>query len=161
MPGKSSAFPEGVVDVSIIVPTCFENPLKEESIKFTEDVLAQKKRAVLPVTALMGAYHIATRYLKVPRVAVKKVLEGIAESGSAALYPQVTPENAVDGLDYACAYGIESWDGYLIAIAKGSGTSIIYSLDMELAKAGEVTVVVPFSPEAVSRYHDFLRAKGF
>jgi len=56
MLGKSSVFPEGVVDVSIIVPTCFENPLKGESIKFTEDVLAQKKRAV-PLRLPFAPYH--------------------------------------------------------------------------------------------------------
>jgi len=49
MPGRSPVCPEGVIDVGILVPACFENPLKEESIEFIEDVLAQKKRALLPI----------------------------------------------------------------------------------------------------------------
>jgi len=114
MQRRSLAYPEGVLDVSILIPACFENPLKEHSITFLSEIMLQKKRAVLPTSAVMGAYHIATRYLSVPKIAVKKVMEGILRSGSPALYPHITPEIAADGLDYATAYDIESWDGYLI-----------------------------------------------
>jgi hypothetical protein len=32
MQGGSSDYLEGVMDVSILIPACFENPLKEHSI---------------------------------------------------------------------------------------------------------------------------------
>ena len=159
MRGRSSAYPEGVVDVSIIVPTCFENPLKEESISFLSDVLLQKRKTAIPVTALIGAYHIATRYLHIPRLAVKKVIQGILTSKSPALYPHVTAEIAADALDYATTYNIESWDGYLISLTRGLGSIIIYTLDMELSKIKEITVVNPFPQEKVKRYHRFLKRK--
>ncbi|MDJ0270530.1 MAG: hypothetical protein NXY59_08295 [Aigarchaeota archaeon] len=155
----SSAYPEGVVDVSIIVPTCFENPLKERSINFLSEVLLQKRRVALPVTAVIGAYHIATRYLRIPKLSVKKVMQGILTTRSPALYPRVTPEIAEDALDYAAAYNIESWDGYLVSLTRSLGSTIIYSLDAELSKVKEITVVNPFPQEKVKQYHRFLEKK--
>ncbi len=159
MRGESLAYPEGVVDVSIIVPTCFENPLKESSVNFLSEVLLQKRRAALPVTAVLGAYHIATRYLRIPKLSVKKVMQGILTTSSPALYPHVTPEIVEDALDYAAAYNIESWDGYLISLTKSLGSTIIYTLDTELSKVKEITVVNPFPQEKVKQYHQFLRKK--
>ena len=155
-PGESSAYPDGVVDVGILVPTCFENPLKEHSTTFIADVLTGKKRAAIPVTAIIGAYHVATRYLRVPRMTVKKVLGGILRTGSPALYGHVSPQTAWDALDYASTYLIESWDGYLISLARSLRSTVVFSLDEELHKVKEITLVNPFPREDVERYHDFL-----
>jgi len=155
----SSAYPEGVLDVSILIPACFENPLKKHSISFISEVLTRKRRAAIPVSAILGAYHIATRYLRVPKVAVKKVLDGILRSGSPALYPHVTPQMASDGLDYAAAYDIESWDGYLISLARGLGTNVVYSLDQELSKVKEIIVANPFPKDDYEQYHRFMETK--
>jgi len=159
MQRRSLAYPEGVLDVSILIPACFENPLKEHSITFLSEIMLQKKRAVLPTPAVIGAYHIATRYLRVPKIAVKKVMEGILRSGSPALYPHITPEIAADGLDYATAYDIESWDGYLISLTRSLGSTIIYSLDKELSKVKEITVVNPFPQDKVKQYHEFIETR--
>jgi len=159
MRGGSLAYPEGVLDVSILIPACFENPLKEHSIAFLSEVLTQKKRAALPVSAVLGAYHIATRYLGAPKMAVKKVLEGILRSGSPALYPHITPQIALDGLDYAVAYDVESWDGYLISLTRSLRAPVIYSLDQELSKVKEIIVANPFPQNKVQRYHEFIEAK--
>ncbi len=153
---ESLAYPEGVADVSIIAVACFENPLKDHSIAFLSDVLTQKKRVVLPVSSVVGAYHIATRYLKVSKVSAKKVLEGLLATKSPALYPRITPELAIDALDYATYYNIESWDGYLISLARSLGTTILYSLDKQLSKVNEIRVVNPFPEEAVKQYHEFM-----
>jgi predicted nucleic acid-binding protein len=155
-PGESSAYPDGVVDVGILVPTCFENPLKEQSTTFIADVLTGKKRAAIPVTAIIGAYHVATRYLRAPRMTVKKVLGGILRTGSPALYGHVSPQTAWDALDYASTYLIESWDGYLISLARSLRSTVVFSLDEELHKVKEITLVNPFPREDVERYHDFL-----
>ncbi|MGB9718777.1 MAG: type II toxin-antitoxin system VapC family toxin [Thermoproteota archaeon] len=146
---------EGVVDVSIVVVACFDNPLKEHSVSFLYDVLTHK-RIVLPVTSIIGAYHIVTRYLRVSKILARKVLGGILATRSPALYPQVTPELAADALEYATYYNVESWDGYLISLARSLGSSAVYSLDTELAKVKEVVVINPFPEEAVKQYHEFM-----
>jgi len=153
------AYPEGVLDVSILVPVCFKNPLKEDSIAFLSEVLTQNKRAALPVSAVLGAYHIATQYLRAPKMAVKKVLEGILRSGSPALYPHITPQIALDGLDYATVYDIESWDGYLISLTRSLRATVMYSLDQELSKVKEIIVANPFPKDKVKQYHEFLKGK--
>ena len=142
--------------MGILVPTCFENPLKEHSTAFIADVLTGKKRAAIPVTAIIGAYHVATRYLRAPRMTVKKVLGGILRTGSPALYGHVSPQTAWDALDYASTYLIESWDGYFISLTRSLRSTVVFSLDEELHKVKEITLVNPFPREDVERYHDFL-----
>lgn len=156
MQGRNSAYFEGVLDVSILIPTCFENPLKAVGINFLAEVLLQRRMAVIPVSAVIDAYHIAANYLRIPRLTVKKILQGILRSGSPALHTNIDPRIAADALDYAATYNIESWDGYLIALTKSLGSTIIYSLDMELAKVREIVVVNPFPPEKVREYHEFV-----
>ena len=159
MEEENSACPEGVVDVSVVVPCCFENPLKPYSITFLSEVLKQKKKALIPVATILGAYHITTRYLRVPRITAKKILQGILDSGSPALYPYTSTHAAIDALDYASTYNIESWDGYLISVARSQGTTIVYSLDRELSKVRETAVVNPFPEGAVEQYHKFLNSR--
>jgi predicted nucleic acid-binding protein len=157
---ESLAYPDGVLDASVIVPACFENPLKVHSIEFISEVMLQKRRVALPIPAVMGAYHIATRYLRVSKIDVKKVMEGILRSGSPALYPYIAPGIAADCLDYAIVYDIESWDGYIISLARSMGSTIIYSLDEELSNVKEITIVNPFPQDKVKQYRDFLE-RGF
>lgn len=157
-PEGNSAY-DGVVDVGVVVPACFENPLKEHSVAFLADVLSQKRRVALPTTVVIGTYHIATRYLKVPRLDAKKVLDGLLRTKSPALVARVTPELATDALDYAATYSIESWDGYLIALARSLQAKILYSLDETLTKVSEIDVLNPFPRDKLEEYHEYLRAK--
>jgi predicted nucleic acid-binding protein len=150
------AYVEGVLDVSIMVPCCFDNPLKELATNFVADVLTQKKRAVVPATSVIGAYHIATRYLRAPRLAVKKILEGMLRTRSPAIFTQVSPELAEDALNYSAVYGIESWDGYLVAVARMLGVKEIYSIDEELSKVREILVRSPFPKDKLEEYHRHL-----
>lgn len=156
MSEENSASPDGVLDVSILVPACFQNPLNEHSVDFISKVLTQEKPAALPTSAILGAYHITTRYLGVPKPAAKRILEGILRTESPSLYPQISSKTALDALDYAIAYNIESWDGYLISLTRSLGSTIIYTLDEELSKVKEITVVNPFPGDVVKRYHSFL-----
>ena len=157
MLGGSSAF-NAVVDVSVIVPACFENPLRDAALEFLGDVLALKRKAALPTSAFLGAYHIATRYLRAPRVAVKKILAKLLETRSPAFYQDISIDLVLDALDYAAGYRVESWDGYVIAVAVRLGASVVYSLDKELSRARVVEVVSPFPEEEVAKYHEYLRS---
>ena len=154
---ESLVYPEGVADVSIIIVVCFENPLREQGISFLSDVLAQKRRVIIPISAIICAYHIATTYLKASKIPVKKVLDGILATRSPALYPQITTDLASSALEYAAYYKIESWDGYLISLAKSLGTSTLYSMDKQLSKIKEINVINPFPEETVKKYHEFLK----
>ena len=91
MPEGSSAYhPEGVVDVSIIVVSLFRNPLEEEAVKFLRDVLSRRTKAAIPVTSVLGAFHVATRYLKLPLASVEEKLVKMLETKSPAFYSRVS-----------------------------------------------------------------------
>ena len=118
---------DGVVDVGIIVVSLFNNPLQEEATRFIADVMLQKRRAAIPLTTIIEAYHIATKYLKLPRIEIKKILVKMLETRSRAFYPYLYIEQVIDTLEYATYYRVESWDGYLIKLAKNIGNNIIYN----------------------------------
>ncbi|MEM2195223.1 MAG: PIN domain-containing protein [Candidatus Methanomethylicia archaeon] len=153
----SLAYLEGVADVSIIVVTLFNNPLKNWAVEFLADILKQKRRIAIPVSTVIGAYHVATRYLKLPRLEVKHVLTEMILTKSPAFYPHITPDIAIQAIDYATYYNIEAWDGYIIELAKRLGNSIIYTLDEELSKVKEVVVVNPFPKELIKQYHEYMK----
>jgi len=148
---------EGVIDVSIIIPVCFQNPLKKFAVEFIKKVLLLEKRVIIPVTAIIGAYHIATRYIGVPRADARKILVELLQTRSPAFYPHINIDTAVESLDIASIYNIESWDSYLIALARGLGTKTIYTLDRELEKIPEINIEIPFPQSAVKEYHEYLK----
>ncbi|MCX8204444.1 MAG: PIN domain-containing protein [Candidatus Nezhaarchaeota archaeon] len=149
-------YPEGVVDVGIVVVSLFDNPLKPRAIEFMADVLKQRRRAAIPISAVIGAYHVATRYLRLPRIDVKRVLAEMLLTRSPALYPHIPLDVAMYALDLATYYGVEPWDGYVIELAKRLGNSIVYTLDEELSKIEGVIVVNPFPEELVEQYHEYV-----
>ena len=141
-------------------PHAFENPLRQESANLVHDVLVQKKKFTLPITAIIGAYYITTKYLHVPRASAKSILDSLLGTESLALYPYVSAETALAALEYASIYDVESWDGYLIGLATRTNGKIILSLDEELKKKiKKVAVLSPFDPEKIREYHKFLTKK--
>ena len=157
MQKRNSAYSEGVIDVNIIVPACFDNPLKEDAIAFLSEVLTGKRDVAIPLSTIIGAYHIATRYLKASRINVRRVLDGMLETRSNALYRDLSVNTVSDALDYASVYNIESWDGVLIAISRSHGSRIVYTLDKELGKVSDITTVNPFNEEQVKAYHNYIQ----
>ena len=157
--GSSAFYPEGVVDVGILVVSLFRNPLQEAAADFLASVLLQRRRAAIPVTAVLGAFHVATRYLRLPPLEVKKMLGEMLETGSPAFYPYVRPEDALDALEYAVYYRVESWDGYLVRLARSIGSNIVYTLDEELRRVEGLLVVNPFPRELVEQYHEYIRSR--
>lgn len=153
---ESLEYAEGVADTSIIVPVCFQNPLKMLAVKFLEEALTLKRRIAIPVTAIFGAYHIATRYLRAPRSEVKKILVGLLQTRSPALYPRVDIDVAIDSLDVAAIYKVESWDGYIISLAGALGTKTIFTLDRELGKVAGIRVEMPFPKQMIKQYHEYV-----
>jgi hypothetical protein len=77
-----------------------------------------KRRVLLPVTAITGAYHIMTEYIGVEKVEAQKALGVTLDTRSPNLYPDVEPDVAKEALAYAVDYGVESWDGYIVALAR-------------------------------------------
>jgi len=56
-------------------------------------------------------------------------------------------------------YQLESWDGYLIALARTLGAKVVYSQDEEFSKVREVSVSNPFPRDKLHEYHEYVSAK--
>ena len=148
---------EGVVDVGLIVIAHFENPAKVHAIEFLRDVLLWKRRCLIPTSAFLGAYHILTNYLKVERVAAFNALRKTLETRSPAFFTDINVELVVESLTNAMGYGIESWDGYIVAIAKAYSAPIVYTIDRQMQKrVKDLQVVNPIPEDIFRRYNEWL-----
>lgn len=88
---------------------------------------------------------------------MKKILVGMLETNSPALYPQVPSAVAMEALDIATTYNVESWDGYLVALAQSLGARTVYTMDKELEKLKEITTVNPFPKQKLEEYHQYIQ----
>jgi len=147
----------GVVDVGIIVMGHFNNPAKVDALEFLKKVLKQEIRALIPVTAFIGAYHIMINYLGVPRKSARDALTETLNTRSPAFYQDVSIDDAMESLDVASVYNVESWDGYLVALAHKFNCNIIYSIDKKLSRVEGITVINPIPEDKMRKYHEFIR----
>lgn len=133
---------EGVVDVGIVVISHFENPAKDAALEFLSDVLKWRRKCLIPTSA--SAYDALTRTLR---------------TRSPAFYEDISVETALDSLTNALGYNVESWDGYIVALAK-KFRGAIYTVDLELArKVRDVPVVNPILEEIFEEYNRWLRER--
>ncbi|RLI83509.1 hypothetical protein DRP04_01300 [Archaeoglobales archaeon] len=150
---------EGIVDVGLIVISHFENPAKDIALEFISDALKWKKKCIIPTSTILGAYHILTRYLKVEKVSAYKTLTKMLETRSPAFYEDVSVDTVLDSLTNALGYSVESWDGYIIALAK-KFKATIYTVDLKLMrKVRDVPVVNPIPEDVFEEYNRWLRAR--
>jgi len=148
---------EGVVDAGLMVISHSENPAKNHALEFLKDVLLWKKRCLIPVTAFSGAYHILTNYLGVERVSAYEALKKTLETKSPAFYTDMNVDLAIEALTNAMGYRIESWDGYVAAIARSHSAPIIYTVDGKMKKKVKGLHVINPIPEDVFReYSEWL-----
>ena len=148
---------EGVVDVGIIVISHFENPAKEVALEFLSDVLKWKKKCIIPTSTILGAYHIMTRYLKVEKVSAYEALTKTLKTRSPAFYEDISVDLVLNSLTNALGYNIESWDGYIVSLAK-KFKAVIYTVDLKLMrKVKDVPVVNPIPEKTFKKYIKWLK----
>jgi predicted nucleic acid-binding protein len=151
---------EGVVDVGLIVIAHFENPAKNHALEFLRNVLLWKKRCLIPVTAFLGAYHILTNYLGVEKVSACEALKKTLETRSPALYTDMNVDLAMESLTNAMGYRIESWDGYIVAIAKSNSAPIIYTIDKKMKRrVKDLHAVNPIPEDVFREYNEWLNKR--
>ncbi|MHA1648624.1 MAG: hypothetical protein ACTSYB_00400 [Candidatus Helarchaeota archaeon] len=153
---------EGIIDVGLIVISHFENPANDFTLEFLKDVLLWKKKCLIPVTTFLGAYHILTKYLGVEKVSAYEALKKTLNTKSPAFYTDISIEMVVNSLTNAMGYRIESWDGYIITIAKMFSAPIIYTTDGQLEKkVKDLHVLNPIPEKIFRQYNDWLKEHWF
>jgi len=101
-----------------------------------------------------------TEYLGVEEVSAYKALTRTLETRSPALHPDLSIDQTIDALTYANGYHVESWDGYIIALAKEVNAPLIYSIDENLStKLKEIHVINPIPREEYDSYNQWLRQR--
>ena len=148
---------EGVVDVGIVVISHFENPAKDTALEFLSDVLKWRRKCIIPTSAVLGAYHILTRYLKVEKTSAYETLTKTLKTQSPAFYEDVDVDVVLDSLTNALGYNIESWDGYIVALAK-KFKATIYTIDLKLIKkVKDIPAANPIPEDVFKEYNRWLR----
>jgi hypothetical protein len=120
--------------------------------------LLWKRKCLIPVSTFLGAYHILTNYLRVERVSACEVLKKTLETKSPAFYSDINIDLAINALTNAMGYRIESWDGYVVAIARAHSAPIIYTIDGEMKKkVKDLHVVNPIPKDVFREYNEWLK----
>jgi len=120
-------------------------------------VLKLEIKALIPTTAFIGAYHILTNYLKVPRKDARDALILTLSTKPKVIYEDVSIIDAINAIEYAAIYKIESWDGYIVSLAKKFGARTIYTIDKRLRKVDEIFAVNPIPEDVIRKYHEFIK----
>lgn len=150
----------GIVDVGIIAIAHFKNPAREKAFKFLSKVLRGEKKCLVPLTTFLGAYHVMTEYLGVIRTQAERALRKTVETRSPSFYESVGHENVLDALSSACDYNIESWDGYIISLAREYEASLIYTIDEKMdPETEEIEAVNPIPADVFSEYQEWLQKR--
>jgi len=148
-----------VVDVGVVVISHFENPAKEPALEFLSDVLKWRRKCIIPTSTILGAYHILTRYLKVEKTSAYEVLTKTLRTRSPAFYEDIDIEVVLDSLTNALGYNVESWDGYIVALAK-KFKATIYTIDLKLIeRIKDVPAVNPIPEDVFEEYNRWLRTR--
>lgn len=155
--GPEEAGYTGVVDVGIVLVSLFNNPLRNDAIEFMGEVLARRNLAAIPTSTFLGAYHIATRYLRCPKDIVAREVKDTLSLSSPAFVEDVSLEAVKEAVEVAMAHGVESWDGYLVSLARSFKAPVIYSLDEGFKKISDISLVMPFPGEKLEEYHNWVR----
>lgn len=156
--GAEEAGYSGVVDVGIVLVSLFNNPLRNDAVEFMGNVLSRKNLAAIPISTFLGAYHIATRYLRCSKDLVAKEIKETLSLSSPSIVEDISIETAEEAVDIAMAHNIESWDGYLVSMARSFKAPVIYSLDESFRRIPDISLVIPFPKEKVEEYHDWVHA---
>ncbi|MHA2244280.1 MAG: hypothetical protein ACXADY_04885 [Candidatus Hodarchaeales archaeon] len=150
---------DGIIDVGCIVIAHFVNPIQTEMVEFLEPVLEWKQHLGIPNSTFLGAFHILTSYLRVSPVDAKKSLFDTFRLSSPCFIADIRKEVVTEALELATCYKVESWDGYLISLAKIFGTNVVYSIDKKMDKVSEIIVRCPVEKEKMEEYHRWLSLK--
>ncbi len=157
MSKKSWASIEGIVDVGPIVVAHCDNPCKDAMVEFLSGVFLGHPPAILPMSSILAAYHVLTRYLRVSRPDVLIALEKTLQIDSPAFFEEITRSQVLQALHFASINKVSSWDGFLLGIARQFGTRVIYSLDEQLDHVEGITVALPLPKEEIKKYHEWVR----
>ncbi len=156
MPEEKWESIEGIVDVGPIVVAHCDNPARGPMIDFLGHVLAGEIPALVPMNCLLGAYHVLTRDLRVPRRDVVLALQRTLQVDSPAFYEKVTRLTAIEAMTTAAIEKVAGWDGYLVSLAKQYGTRVIFSLDRQLGRVEGIDVILPIPEVQIEAYHKWL-----
>jgi predicted nucleic acid-binding protein len=157
MPKENWGSFEGIVDIGPIVVAHCDNPSKDKMIEFIADIISGERRAIIPISCFIGAYHVLTRYLRITRQNAVSALEKTLEIDSPAYYEEISRSRAIQAIQFASIYNIQGWDGYLLSLAQTFGTRIIFTLDQNLGKAEGFSAVLPIPESDIRKYHEWIR----
>lgn len=157
MGGEKVGF-EAIVDVGPIALAIVENPAQAEVLDWLSRVLRGEIRCVIPTSTIMGAFIVATNYLRADPMDVASKLFKLVGVGDVLWFSDLSVERVKRSMEVARDYGIDSWDAYIITIMKDLGLGVVYTLDEgDFSKVAGIKVVNPVSRENFHKFQEWLR----
>ena len=132
---------KALIDVGILVLGLEKNnPLRQKYLEIIEKCVKGKIEAYIPYTVILGTYHVLTTRFKVDSSDALDILKTFMGSRKIKWISDMDHVVVLRSLETASKLRVESWDGYILALAKRYGIQIIYSIDTDLAKEEGIEV---------------------
>jgi len=108
-----------LIDVGIIV-LAFEknNPVRRKYLEIIEKSVRGEIEAYIPYTVILGAYHVLVVRFKVDPNEASKLLKTFMDSKKIKWIADIDRSITLRSLELASELRIESWDGYILALAE-------------------------------------------
>ncbi len=149
---------KALIDVGVLVLALEKNnPIRQKYLGIIEKCVRGEIRAYIPYTVILGTYHVLTTRFKVKPSDALDILKTFMESRKIRWIVDMNHAIILRSLEIASKLGIESWDGYILALAKKYGISVIYSIDTDLTKEGKIEVRGLLSDDEKNLLDKYLR----
>ena len=149
---------KALIDVGVLV-LAFEknNPVRQKYLEIIEKCVKGEIEAYIPYTVILGTYHVLTTRFKVKPSDALDILKIFMESRKIRWIADIDHTVVLMSLEIASNLRIESWDGYILALAKKYKISIIYSIDADLAKEEGIEVRGLLSDDEEKMLDEYIR----
>lgn len=146
------------MDVGIIVLSHCKNPAQKSSLNFLNKVLRLEIPCLIPISTMIGAYHILTNYLKIKPENARLTLSNTLLFKKPIFLEDLNLKIARRALEFAEKYNFESWDGYLLALMEKKDLSVIYTLDIhDFSKVEWISAINPIDDMEYQAYQKWIK----
>ena len=112
----------------------------------------------IPISAIIGAYHILINYLKIAPQDAKNALSNTLQFKKPIFIENLPLNLAKRALILAEKYLIGSWDGYIVSLMEEENLSVIYTLDLaDFSKIEWINAVNPIDATEYDAYQNWLK----
>jgi len=150
---------KAILDVGIIVLAIEKNnPVRSKYLGILEDCIKGRIVSYIPLTVILGAYHVLVKVFKADRNITRNKLLSLMQAKKIRWIPEISSNVTKRAIEYASVYDFESWDGYLLALMRDFDIPVIYTIDEDFQRVNDIEVEGLLNQEEKDKLNAYINA---